>query len=60
MISIFIGGVKRRRKNTIQKLSGSYKKGGFSSSDQPSIIEGAYEDINKAVSLIMSEFKLVS
>jgi hypothetical protein len=41
-------------------LSGSYKKSGFSVSDQPSIIEGAYSDINKAVSLIMSEFKLVS
>ena len=41
-------------------VSGSYKKEGFSTSDQPSIIEGAYSDINKALSLIMSEFKLVS
>ena len=41
-------------------VSGSYKKDGFSTSDQPSIIEGAYSDINKALSLIMSEFKLVS
>ena len=41
-------------------LSDSYKKDGFSNSDQPSIIEGAYADINKALSLIMSEFKLVS
>ena len=41
-------------------LSGSYNNDDFSNSDQPSIIEGAYSDINKAVSLIMSEFKLVS
>jgi hypothetical protein len=41
-------------------VSGSYKKDGFSASDQPSIIEGAYSDINKALSLIMTEFKLVS
>lgn len=41
-------------------MSGSYKKAGFSASDQPSIIERAYSDINKAVSLIMSEFKIVS
>ena len=41
-------------------LSGSCKVVDFSSSDQASIIEGAYTDINKAVSLIMSKFKLVS
>jgi len=41
-------------------LSASYKMIDCSSSDQPSIIEGAYSDINRAVSLIMSEFKLVS
>ena len=41
-------------------LSNSYKNNGFAGSNQPSVIEGAYYDINKAVSLIMSEFKLVS
>lgn len=41
-------------------LSGSYKKEIFSISDQPSIIEGAYSEINRAVSLIASEFKLVA
>ena len=41
-------------------LSASYKITDSSSSDQASIIEGAYSDINKAVSLIMTEFKLVS
>ena len=41
-------------------LSNSYKNNGFADSNQPSVIEGAYYDINKAVSLIMSEFKLVS
>ena len=41
-------------------LSGSYKKVDFSSFDQASIIEEAYSDINKAVSLIVSEFKLAS
>jgi len=41
-------------------LSCSCKKVDFSSSDQASIIEGAYSDINKAVSLIASEFKLAS
>jgi len=41
-------------------LFGSYKKDGVSASDQQSIIEGAYSDINKAISLIMTEFKLFS
>ena len=41
-------------------LSESYNNADFSGSDQHSIIEAAYTDINKAVSLIMSEFKLVS
>ena len=41
-------------------LSASYKNIDFSSSDQASIIEVVYSDINKAVSLIMSEFKLAS
>jgi len=41
-------------------LSVSYKKDIFSNSDQPSIIEGAYSEINRAVALIASEFKLVS
>jgi len=41
-------------------VSDSYREEGFLTPDQPSIIEGAYSDINKALSLIMSEFKLVS
>ena len=41
-------------------LSASYKQNDFISSDQASIIEGAYSDINRAVSLIMSEFKIAS
>ena len=41
-------------------LSVSCKKYNFSNSEQSSIIEAAYSDINKAVSLITSEFKLVS
>jgi hypothetical protein len=41
-------------------LSVSYKKDMFSNSNQPSIIEGAYSEINRAVALIASEFKLVS
>ena len=41
-------------------LSASYKKNHFEDVHQASIIEGAYSDINRAVSLIMSEFKLVS
>ena len=41
-------------------LSCSYKDVGFEDVHQASIIEGAYFEINKAVSLIMSEFKLVS
>ena len=40
-------------------LSSSYKNCDFENLDQASIIEGAYSDINKALSLIMSEFKLV-
>ena len=40
-------------------LSASYKNPDFLCADQPSIIEGAYSDINRAISLIMSEFKLV-
>lgn len=41
-------------------MSASYRMSDFSNLDQASIIEGAYSDINKAVSLIMTEFKLVS
>jgi len=41
-------------------LSCSYTKEDISAPDQPSIIEGAYSDINRALSLIMAEFKLVS
>lgn len=41
-------------------MSASYKMTDFSKLDQASIIERAYSDINKAVSLIMTEFKLVS
>ena len=41
-------------------LSVSYNKMDFEDMHQASITEGAYSDINKAVSLIMSEFKLVS
>ena len=41
-------------------LSASYNTPGLSGMNQPSIIEGAYSDINRAVSLIMSEFKIVS
>jgi hypothetical protein len=41
-------------------LSASYKMPDSSCSDQASVIEGAYSDINRAVSLIMTEFKLVS
>jgi len=41
-------------------MSVSYKIDDFSNSHQASIIEGAYSDINKAASLIMSKFKLVS
>ena len=41
-------------------LSKSYKKGNCLSSDQASNIEAAYNDIDKAVSLIMSEFKIAS
>ena len=41
-------------------LSVSYKKYNFHDMHQASIIEGAYSDINRAVSLIMSELKLVS
>ncbi len=41
-------------------LSGSYKKVNFSGPDQASIIEGAYPGINKAVSLIVPEFKIAS
>lgn len=41
-------------------LSVSYTNKDFENPDQASIIEGAYSDINRAVSLIASEFKLVS
>lgn len=41
-------------------LSGSCIDGDFANLHQPSKIEGAYSDINRAVSLIASEFKLVS
>ncbi len=41
-------------------LSGSYRKTVFTNSDQTSVIEGAYSDINRAVALITSEFKLAS
>jgi hypothetical protein len=41
-------------------LSVSYTKGKVSKKEQASNIEMAYLDINKAVSLIMSKFKLVS
>jgi hypothetical protein len=41
-------------------LSVSYQKSDFSNSDQPSVIEGAYSAINRAVSLIATEFKLVA
>jgi len=41
-------------------LSGSYTRSNISNPEQASNIERAYSDINKAVSLIMSEFKLVS
>ena len=41
-------------------LSVSYRKEDFLNSDQASKIEAAYSDINRAVSLIASEFKLVS
>jgi hypothetical protein len=41
-------------------LSGSYKKSELKHSHQASIIEGAYSDINRAVSLITSEFRLVA
>ena len=40
-------------------LSSSCTKGSFSDLHQASIIEGAYSDINKSLSLIMSEFKVV-
>ena len=40
-------------------LSGSYQKLNFANSHQATIIEGAYSNINRAVSLIASEFKLV-
>ena len=41
-------------------LSGSYKTGDLLNSDQASIIEEAYSDINKAVAMIMTEFKIAS
>lgn len=41
-------------------LSASYQEFEFTNSDQASIIERTYSDINRAVSLITSEFKLVS
>ena len=41
-------------------LSGSYSNSNISNPEQASIIEGAYSDIKKTVSLIMSEFKLIS
>lgn len=41
-------------------LSGSYKKVDFTGSVQASIIEDAYSEINKAVSLIVAEFKIAS
>jgi hypothetical protein len=41
-------------------LSIAYKSSDFENLHQPSIIEAAYSDINRAVSLIASEFKLVS
>ena len=41
-------------------LSASCQHSSFSSIDQASNTEGAYKDINKAVSLIMSEFKIAS
>ncbi|PWD98142.1 hypothetical protein [Marinilabilia rubra] len=41
-------------------LSASYRKVDFINSNKASIIKGAYSDINRAVALIKSEFKLVS
>ncbi len=41
-------------------LSVCYQKSNFSNSDQASVIEGAYSAINRAISLIATEFKLVA
>ena len=41
-------------------LSGSCKSANLLNSDQASIIEEAYSDINKAVAMIMAEFKIAS
>ena len=41
-------------------LSGGYKSANLLNSDQASIIEEAYSDINKAVAMIMTEFKIAS
>jgi len=56
---------KLRERGAVKKLQSSHyyqltKDKDFENPDQASIIEGAYSDINRAVSLIASEFKLVS
>ncbi len=50
----------RIKKMSKPLLSRRYQSVDFENSDQASIVEGAYSDVNHAISLFISEFKLVS